>query len=379
MSIGNMHMLLGNCGFVPKYTLVFSATEVTEGTSFNVTLNSDSVPDNTTVGYTITGVNAADISLGSLTGTFTIQSDSNTVTVGTNTNDDTIMFLLADTGASGGGRVLKYLMNNDLTSTTFDSSYTHSHSFASGMFFKTDGEHLWIQTPTDDNFNEYTLTDAPDTNQWDLSTISGPTSASYGTTGSNHQGMWISDDGSDLFQTDRDAQIIMQDGISTWDPLSPGSPGRTLDISSDTNLPTGIHVKSDGTKAFVADLASPIVGATGAIIEYSGTAFQCNTWTKGDTLSLSYNATDVFLYPGGTKMYITELDAKVHYYTLSTAWDLSTASFVRTLDLSATYNEIYGIYVVTPPSETFRITLDAVDSLNNPTLSKTGTVRINDP
>jgi subtilisin family serine protease len=54
----------------PTYSLTTSASAVNEGDTFTITLNTTNVPSNTVVPYTITGVNSADISGASLTGSF---------------------------------------------------------------------------------------------------------------------------------------------------------------------------------------------------------------------------------------------------------------------------------------------------------------------
>ena len=65
----------------PTYALTASATSIDEGQSFTVTLDTTNVPDGTNVPYTITGVSSADIGGVSLTGTFTVVSNSATITI----------------------------------------------------------------------------------------------------------------------------------------------------------------------------------------------------------------------------------------------------------------------------------------------------------
>ena len=58
----------------PTYTLTASATTVSEGATFRVTLTTQSVPNGTELDYTITGILPADLSSGNRTGTFTVQN-----------------------------------------------------------------------------------------------------------------------------------------------------------------------------------------------------------------------------------------------------------------------------------------------------------------
>jgi len=73
----------------PTYALSASATSVNEGQSFTVTLDTTNVPDGTNVPYTITGVSSADIGGVSLTGTFTVLSNSASVTINVTADNTT--------------------------------------------------------------------------------------------------------------------------------------------------------------------------------------------------------------------------------------------------------------------------------------------------
>lgn len=62
----------------PTYTLSRSASTVNEGSTFTITLTTELVNNNTSFPYTVTGINAADLTAGSLTGSFVIQNNSAT-------------------------------------------------------------------------------------------------------------------------------------------------------------------------------------------------------------------------------------------------------------------------------------------------------------
>ena len=379
MSVGNFHMLLSNVAKTVKYQLLSSTATVSEGESFTITLNSEGFPvsDGTTVGYTIEGIDSSDITGTSLANNFTMATQTDEVSISAELNDDTIIFVLGDAG-NGDRNLYKYSINQDLTNPVLKTTFTaESPGQYLGMFFKTDGSRLWLQNPSEDEFRQYSLTGAPNIDQWDLDTIYestfGNITGSYGTVGSNHQGMWISPDGTVLFQVDRDIQTILQDSISAWNPLNPGNPSRTLNVLSESSLPTGISVKPDGTKAFVSGL-----GNTGkGVVEYTGPAFQANNWTPNYTLSLGsgFFPTDVFVDPIGTKMYIADEFGYIHLFKLGTPWELSTATFLRTWNVSE-FSSIHSVYVIEPESEIFRITLDETDSVNNSTRSLTQDVTI---
>ena len=60
------------------FSLSRSASSVNEGNSVTITLTTTNVPNGTTIPYTITGISSADLSSGSLTGNFTVNSNSAT-------------------------------------------------------------------------------------------------------------------------------------------------------------------------------------------------------------------------------------------------------------------------------------------------------------
>jgi hypothetical protein len=59
-----------------------SPTTADEGTTITATVTTLNVADGVTVGYTVTGISANDLSSGSLTGTITINSNTGTVSFG---------------------------------------------------------------------------------------------------------------------------------------------------------------------------------------------------------------------------------------------------------------------------------------------------------
>lgn len=65
----------------PTYDSVTSPATVNEGQSVEFTVTTQNVPDSTTVGYTITGISADDLSAGSLTGNIVITANTGSVSV----------------------------------------------------------------------------------------------------------------------------------------------------------------------------------------------------------------------------------------------------------------------------------------------------------
>ena len=102
----------------------------------------------------------------------------------------------------------------------------------------------------------------------------------------------------------------------------------SFDVSSQDGSPFDIQFKTDGTKFYIA-------GSTNdAIFQYSfSTAWDIST-ASYDSVSFSFssqttNPTALFFKPDGTEMFILGgfSFASVYKYTLSTAWDILTASY----------------------------------------------------
>lgn len=126
----------------------------------------------------------------------------------------------------------------------------------------------------------------------------------------------------------------------------------SFDISSQSGYPTGIFFKPDGTKMYVADTFN------GVIRQYSlSTAWDISTLSY-DSKTLSIRSQGYYAYQtsfksDGTKVYVVGRigaggsgDAeKIYQYSLSTAWDLSTASYdSKSLDLIAQDNVSAGMF-----------------------------------
>ena len=98
----------------------------------------------------------------------------------------------------------------------------------------------------------------------------------------------------------------------------------SFSVSSQDTSPLGFTFSTDGTKMYISGAASD------SFYQYTlSTAFDLST-ASYDSVSLPYstNNSGVAFKTDGTKMYITSYsNDDVRQYSLSTAWDLSTASY----------------------------------------------------
>jgi hypothetical protein len=138
-------------------------------------------------------------------------------------------------------------------------------------------------------------------------------------------------------------------------------------VSAQETAPRGIAFNTDGTKMF-------IVGTTGDDVnEYTlSTGFDVSTSTFVDAFSVASQDTSpvgIAFSTNGTKMFIVGLDGvDVNEYTLSTGFDVSTATFVDSFSVSSQDNDPQGIAFNTDGTKMF-IVGGAGQDVNEYTLS----------
>ncbi len=135
-------------------------------------------------------------------------------------------------------------------------------------------------------------------------------------------------------------QDVYEYTLSTGFDVSTASYVDSFDISSQETQPFGLAFNTDGTKMFV-------VGKAGAdVYEYSlSTGFDVSTAEFVDSFSVSSQETSptgLTFSNDGTKMFVVGVegvaptfDDAVYEYTLSTGFDVSTASYVDSFDISS--------------------------------------------
>lgn len=140
-------------------------------------------------------------------------------------------------------------------------------------------------------------------------------------------GFTFGDDGSKMYVVSSAPDTVFQYSLSTAYNMSTASyDSVSFSISGQLSDPNGIFLGDSGTKMYV------IGSSTDKVFQYSlSTAYDLSTATYDSVeFSVSSQETlpqDLYFNPDGTKMYIVGFTDKVFQYTLSTAYDLSTASY----------------------------------------------------
>jgi DNA-binding beta-propeller fold protein YncE len=141
-------------------------------------------------------------------------------------------------------------------------------------------------------------------------------------------------DGTSFYISDSSAGDVNQYNMSTAFDISTASYASTFSTSSQDTAPKGVAFNTDGTKMFIAASSSSQVYlytlSTGFDIS---TASYTSAYNSSSTTS---NPSEITFNPDGTFMYLVQRSGgKIHQYTLTTGFDISTASYTREFDASS--------------------------------------------
>jgi hypothetical protein len=141
-----------------------------------------------------------------------------------------------------------------------------------------------------------------------------------------------------------DSFVMPQSGGS-WDILTAEYTGNSFYIGTEELAPEGLFFSPDGLSMFV------IGSSTDSIYQYTlSSAFDITTVTyTGNSFDVSGQdviPTDIFFSPDGLNMFVIGLvNDRVYQYTLSSAFDITTASYTgNSLDISTEENESKDVF-----------------------------------
>ena len=208
----------------------------------------------------------------------------------------------------------------------------------SDVFFKPDGTKMYTVGVSDDYVNEYSLHIA-----WDVSTSFYIQSFSVAAQETSPTGVFFKSDGTKMYIIGGTGDDVNEYDLSTaWD-VSTATYVRAKSIFAQETAPTSVFFKDDGTKMYV-------IGTTGDDVnEYSlGTAWNVSTATYVRVKSVSAQETSpqgLFFKPDGSKMYVLGAAGDdVNEYSLGTAWDVSTATYVQNFSVSTQETSPTGVF-----------------------------------
>ena len=327
-----------------------------------------------------------DVSTATFVDAFSVSAqDTNPRGIAFNT-DGTKMFIVG----TDGDDVNEYTLGTgfDVSTATYSQNFSVSAQEATpfGIAFNTDGNKMFIVGSTGDDVNEYDLSYS----SVKLGTGSF-TSADVGKTIYANSGELILTSTGGAFVETTAPSSYAQVASGDWemyavvynttdgdlelsgilDPdtkfdVSTASFVDSFSVASQETQPSGIAFNTDGTKMFVVGFAGDDVN------EYTlGTGFDVSTASFVDAFSVSAQETDprdMAFNSDGTKMFIVGTSGQdVNEYTLTTGFDVSTATYSQNFSVSAQETQPQGIAFNTDGTKMFILGTDG-DDVNEYTL-----------
>ena len=240
-----------------------------------------------------------DISSATYTQNFSVSSQDTSPQGLAFSPDGTKMFMVG----YADDKVFQYALSTafDISTASYSSIYfsvSGQETIPRGLAFSVDGVKMFVLGTTADQVFEYTLSSA-----FNVSTASFVDAFSVAAQETDPQGIAFSTDGAKMFITGHTGQDVNEYALSTVFDVSTASYTQNFSISGQETQPTGIAFNSVGTKMF-------IIGVTGQDVnEYTlSTGFNVSTASfSGITFSVATQETSpqaIVFNATGTNFYV---------------------------------------------------------------------------
>jgi len=227
---------------------------------------------------------------------------------------------------------LTYATSPDISTAAFSGtsfSVAAQETGPTGLAFNNDGTKMYVVGFDGDAVNEYALSTA-----FDVNTASFTTSFSVAAQETSLEGLAFNNDGTKMYVVGSTGDAVHQYTLSTSFDVNSASFTTSFSVAAQEIAPTGLAFNNDGTKMY-------IMGNIGdAVDEYAlSTAFDVSTASFTTRFSVAAQETSpegLAFNNDGTKMYVVGATGDaVHQYTLSTAFDVNSASFTTSFSVAA--------------------------------------------
>ncbi len=256
-------------------------------------------------------------------------------------NSKKVVIASADTSGSGDGVGTVYQASGSSQNLTAENYIGTAKSGAA------DGDGVVVNT-------QGTVSDIPET-YYDIANASYD-SVNFSVTSQDNspQAFAFSADGTKMYVGGSQNNTVYQYTLSTaWDLSTASYASKSFSFSGQETGAQDIAFKTDGTKMFITGTSSD------AVNEYAlSTAWDVST--ASFTVAFSVSSQDVSpqgvtFNPNGTQMYVTgNVSNAIFEYTLSTAWDVSSASYAsKSLSVGTEEGEPRGVEFNTDGTQLF--------------------------
>jgi len=236
---------------------------------------------------------------------------------------------------------------------TFDISNQESVNGPRDIYISPDGEYMYIVGTNTDSVHQYNLTTS-----WNITSAVFANTFSIVSEEFNPQGLFFKPDGTEMYVSGNSSvsfgapsnKRIYQYTLTTpWDISTASYSNNSFDVNTGVDqAPMQLYIKSDGVTLFV--LGGGIDNAREVFKYTMSTPWDISSSTY-DNVSFSVDSEDDFplgidFKPDGSKFFVvgTQNDT-VYEYTMTTAWDITTASYTGNRILSGNLTNPHGIYV----------------------------------
>ena len=216
-----------------------------------------------------------------------------------------------------------------IDNTNYDSkkmSVATQTTYEVGNGFSSDGTKFYQAGDSSSNryIWQYTLSTA-----WDISTGSyASKNFNFTTQESDMRGFKFKTDGTKVYIVGAGNNTVFQYSLSTaWDISTASYENKSFSHATQGTNGLDVDFSSDGTKMYVAS------NSQNKVFQYTlSTAWDVSTASYASKEFAATGVTGGYVYGAklssdGTKIYVLNNGAKMAQYTLTTAWDISTATY----------------------------------------------------
>jgi len=240
--------------------------------------------------------------------------------------------------STGGETLVEWAVWNSSSATFLQnvSVITHNNN-PNDIFFKDDGLRMYVPG-TAALISEYSLSKA-----WNVSTATYTRSVSTTSEESEPEGVFIGKSGTKMYVSGSggNGEINEYDLTDAWN-VSSASANQVLDVQANISLPTGIFLKPDGTRMYITENSGSFINEY-----FLDVAWDISTARFIRLLDISAKQIDAqgaFLKPDGLKLYTIGINTPtVHEYSLSSAWNVSSGSYLRSITVSTNADTPSGV------------------------------------
>jgi len=226
----------------------------------------------------------------------------------------------------------------DIANATYTSTKDVSgRGIVTGVTFSGDGTKMFVMGFGNQSVYRYDLSTA-----WDLTSATYVSLKSVSAQDTQPYEVTFSPDGTKMFVVgDTNNSVYRYDLMTAWD-VTTASYVSTKSVLAQGGFPLGVTFTPDGTKMFVLDYIND------SVYRYNlSTAWDITSATYVSAKSVSAQDTEplgVTFSGDGTKMFVVgRIGKNVYRYDLSTAWDITTATYVSLKDVLAQDTHPFGV------------------------------------